>query len=113
MHTPFFICTVTISAIIHLAAYSVIVYADGGASIRERVQMATGALKVLSGVWPIAGAILQQVKEIARGIFFLGPQGNSGRATGKDHATATEVDGGVAFINNDLWLDEMIESFSQ
>lgn len=108
MHTPFFICTVTISAIIHLAAYSVIAYADGGAALRERIQMATGALKMLSGVWPIAGVILLQVKEVARDIFIFGPQRNSGRATSMGHAAAGG-DGGVSFTNDDLWMDEMID----
>lgn len=70
--------------------------------------MATGALKMLSGVWPIAGVILLQVKEVARGIFIFGPQGNSGRATSMGHAAAGG-DGGVSFTNDDLWMDEMID----
>lgn len=111
-HTPFFTCTVTISAIIHLAAYSVIAYDDGGAALRERIQMSTGALKVLSAVWPIAGAILLQVKEVAREIFIFRPQANSARTTSADNLAA-EGDARAAFTNDGLWLDETIDGLRE
>ena len=87
-----------------------IAYADGGVALRERIQMATGALKVLGGVWPIASAILQQVNEVARGIFSFRPQENSTRSTSIDHAAAAAGgDDGITFTNDDSWLDEMID----
>lgn len=82
-----------------------IVYADGGTALRERIQMATGALKVLSGVWPIVGLIMQQVKEVARGIFIFG---NNARPITMDNTMVVE-DGDVLFTNDDLWLKEMID----
>lgn len=84
-----------------------IAYADGGSAMRERIQMATGALKVLSRVWPIAGTILHQVKEVARGVFIFGPQGSSARAGTMDHAAVGD-DGGT-FTIDDSWLDEIID----
>ncbi|MCJ1468811.1 hypothetical protein MMC07_007441 [Pseudocyphellaria aurata] len=111
-HTPFFTCTVTISAIIHLAAYSVSAYDDGGAALRERIQLSTGALKVLSAVWPIAGAILLQVKEVAREIFIFVPQANASRATSVNNVAA-EGDAGATLSNHGLWLDEKIDGLPE
>lgn len=105
-HTPFFTCTITLTTIIHLAAYSVIAYADGGNAVRERIQMEVGALKSISGIWPIAGNILQQVKAIAREIFILDPQ-NSNRSEPKTSHSQDEMDN---FVNDEVWLHEMIDT---
>lgn len=49
--------------------------------------------------------ILQQVKEVARGIFIFG---NNARPTTMDYTMVAE-DGDVSFTNDDLWLKEMID----
>lgn len=41
--------------------------------MRERVLLATGALKSLSVIWAVAGSVLQQVKEVARGVLAFDP----------------------------------------
>ena len=105
-HTPFFTCAITLSAIIHLAAYSVITYADGGSAVKERIRMEVGAMKSVSGVWPIACSILQQVKEVARGIFVFDPQSQN-----KSSETLNGVrDTSNALFDDDRWLDEMVNS---
>lgn len=42
--------------------------------MKERIQMEIGAMKSISEVWPIAGTIFQQIKEVSRGIFIFDPQ---------------------------------------
>ena len=48
-------------------------YSDRSAVMRERVLLATGALKALSVVWAVAGSVLNQVKEVARGVLAFDP----------------------------------------
>jgi len=72
-HSPFFTCAITLSAIVHLSASSIPMYSDKSAVMRERVLLATGALKSLSVIWAVAGSVLQQVKEVARGVLAFDP----------------------------------------
>lgn len=42
--------------------------------MRERILLATGALKAMSAVWAIAESVLKQVKEVARAVLSFQPQ---------------------------------------
>ena len=48
-------------------------YSDRSQVMRERVLLATGALKGLSVIWAVAGSVLNQVKEVARGVVAFDP----------------------------------------
>lgn len=61
-HTPFFTCAMTLSAMVHLAAYSMLMFSDGGELLKQRIMAATGGLSRYEEVWPIARPILGQVR---------------------------------------------------
>lgn len=69
--------------------------------MRERVLLATGALKSLSVIWAVAGSVLQQVKEVARGVLAFDPNNLS------TAVFAEEVNNGAS-IDVDHFLQEAI-----
>lgn len=66
--------------------------------------MEVGALKSMSGVWPIAGSILNQVKEVARGIFIFDPRSQR-TAESLDRAG----DDPTTLVGDELWADEVLD----
>lgn len=72
-HSPFFTCTIALGTIAHLSAYSTIMYSDDGGLLKERIQLAIGALKRFGEIWPVAESILAQVKEVAKSVFAFDP----------------------------------------
>ena len=68
-HTPFFICAIALSTMIHMAAHGLISDSGRAALFKERVVLATSALKVLNTIWPVAREVLTDVKSVARATF--------------------------------------------
>ena len=111
-----------------LAAYTVVTHTDGGSAARARVSMALGALRALGAVWPIAVAIIAQVKDVAREVFAAEPGAAAeggrtppgddvvdrlmdvdGRGAGTGHGHA---DGGIGeFVHDEAWLDDEMVDF--
>ncbi|KAK7204159.1 hypothetical protein BZA70DRAFT_202741 [Myxozyma melibiosi] len=76
--SPFFTCGILLSAIVHLSACVWDLfpkYGDARAEeqdrelAKERVKLAVGSLRALSGVWDTASVNLGQIKEAARIVF--------------------------------------------
>lgn len=57
-------------------------------------------MKSICGVWPIAGKILDQVKEVARGIFIFDPRGQR---------EAESLDDPTTLVGDELWADEVLD----
>ena len=103
-HTPFFTCAITLSAIVHLSAYSLAMYKDTCNSRKERIHLAMGALTSISENWPIAGNTIKQVKEVARHVLTI-LQSKDIPQPLVDTSSIT-VD---SFGYDNLWLKEMAE----
>lgn len=67
-HSPFFICTVALSAMVNLSAYSLASNGATADAMRERIILAAGALSRLSETWAVAVPILREVQRTARDV---------------------------------------------
>jgi len=102
-HSPFFICTVALSAMVNLSAYSLDFNDARTDAMKERVILAAGALSRLSEIWAVGVPILREVKTVARGVF---------RAESGNGTLAWDVNGdgqsiGNPVIDNLSWQDQM------
>lgn len=68
-HSPFFICTVALNAMVNLSAYSLVSHGVRADLVKEHVILATGALSLLSETWAVAVPIVKEVKNVARRVF--------------------------------------------
>lgn len=70
-HTPFFICSIALVAMVNVAAYTSLLFDVGGllALSKQRVVLAIGALNTLTSTWPIAARVCADVKDVARTAF--------------------------------------------
>ncbi|KAI9806632.1 MAG: hypothetical protein M1825_006089 [Sarcosagium campestre] len=78
-HTPFFICTIALGAMVNLSAFSLLPDSNSARPdvVREHVILATGALSLLGETWAVAGSIVKEVKSIARRAFRAEPAGSN------------------------------------
>ena len=70
-HTPFFICALTLSSIVQLAACS----AKAGQMpdpSRDRIGLTIGVFKSLARTWAISQSIMRQIKAVARDVMEIG-----------------------------------------
>ncbi|KAJ5256787.1 hypothetical protein N7478_012891 [Penicillium angulare] len=70
-HTPFFICALTLSSIVQLAACSVKAGQMPDPS-RDRIGLTIGVFKTLARTWAISQSIMRQIKAVARDVLELG-----------------------------------------
>ena len=70
-HTPFFICALTLSSIVQLAACSVKAGQMPDPS-RDRIGLTIGVFKSLARTWAISQSIMRQIKAVARDVLDLG-----------------------------------------
>ncbi|KAJ5919345.1 hypothetical protein N7466_010288 [Penicillium verhagenii] len=70
-HTPFFICALTLSSIVQLAACSVKAGNMPDPS-RDRIGLTIGVFKSLARTWAISQSIMRQIKAVARDVLDLG-----------------------------------------
>ncbi|KAJ5714578.1 uncharacterized protein N7483_011759 [Penicillium malachiteum] len=70
-HTPFFICALTLSSIVQLAACSVKAGQMPDPS-RDRIGLTIGVFKSLARTWAISQSIMRQIKAVARDVLFMG-----------------------------------------
>lgn len=70
-HTPFFICALTLSSIVQLAACSVKAGQMPDPS-RDRIGLTIGVFKSLARTWAISQSIMRQIKAVARDVLELG-----------------------------------------
>jgi len=102
-HSPFFICTVALSAMVMLSAYSLAFNDARADAMKERIILAAGALSRLSETWAVAVPILREIQKAARGVL-NGESVNSG--------LAWNVDGNVRStssppLDNLSWQDQV------
>ncbi|KAJ5690834.1 hypothetical protein N7462_005226 [Penicillium macrosclerotiorum] len=70
-HTPFFICALTLSSIVQLAACSVKAGQMPDPS-RDRIVLTIGVFKSLARTWAISQSIMRQIKAVARDVLEMG-----------------------------------------
>ncbi|KAJ5159428.1 uncharacterized protein N7482_006432 [Penicillium canariense] len=70
-HTPFFICALTLSSIVQLAACSVKAGQMPDPS-RDRIGLTIGVFKSLARTWAISQSIMRQIKAVARDVLDMG-----------------------------------------
>lgn len=70
-HTPFFICALTLSSMVQLAACSVKAGQMPDPS-RDRIGLTIGVFKSLARTWAISQSIMRQIKAVARDVLDLG-----------------------------------------
>ncbi|KAJ5388824.1 hypothetical protein N7509_011365 [Penicillium cosmopolitanum] len=70
-HTPFFICALTLSSIVQLAACSVKAGQMPDPS-RDRIGLTIGVFRSLARTWAISQSIMRQIKAVARDVLELG-----------------------------------------
>lgn len=70
-HTPFFICALTLSSIVQLAACSVKAGQMPDPS-RDRLGLTIGVFRSLARTWAISQSIMRQIKAIARDVLDMG-----------------------------------------
>lgn len=70
-HTPFFICALTLSSIVQLAACSVKAGRMPDPS-RDRIGLTIGVFKSLGRTWAISQSIMRQIKAVSRDVLELG-----------------------------------------
>ncbi|KAJ5557308.1 hypothetical protein N7494_001223 [Penicillium frequentans] len=70
-HTPFFICALTLSSIVQLAACSVKAGSMPDPS-RDRIGLTIGVFKSLGRTWAISQSIMRQIKAVSRDVLELG-----------------------------------------
>ncbi|KAJ5227587.1 uncharacterized protein N7469_007593 [Penicillium citrinum] len=70
-HTPFFICALTLSSIVQLAACSVKAGQMPDPS-RDRIGLTIGVFRSLARTWAISQSIMRQIKAVARDVLDLG-----------------------------------------
>ncbi|KAJ5772515.1 hypothetical protein N7520_003044 [Penicillium odoratum] len=88
-HTPFFICALTLSSIVQLAACSVKAGSMPDPS-RDRIGLTIGVFKSLAKTWAISQSIMRQIKAVSRDVLELGVRPNM------DHIDLTSMlDGGL------------------
>ncbi len=102
-HSPFFICTVALSAMVNLSAYSLAFNGAKADAMKERIILAAGALSRLSETWAVAVPILREVQKTARGVLTAETANNS---------LAWNADGDVQIISSPLldnlsWQDQL------
>jgi len=85
-HTPFFSCAVTMASIVFLSYWSFIATESGDAYIKENIRLNIGVLKTLGELWPVANAVLAQVKGVAQELF----QSRKALSNAYSHATTRE-----------------------
>ncbi|KAJ5102390.1 hypothetical protein NUU61_004612 [Penicillium alfredii] len=93
-HTPFFICALTLSSIVQLAACSVKAGQMPDPS-RDRLTLTIGVFRSLARTWAISQSIMRQIKAVARDVMDLGL-----RPTMDSLAFTTVLD------NNRFWVQE-------
>ncbi|KAJ5638209.1 hypothetical protein N7490_008088 [Penicillium lividum] len=88
-HTPFFICALTLSSIVQLAACSVKAGSMPDPS-RDRIGLTIGVFKSLAKTWAISQSIMRQIKAVSRDVLELGVRPTM------DHIDLTSMlDGGL------------------
>lgn len=70
-HTPFFICALTLSSMVQLAACSVKAGQMPDPS-RDRIGLTIGVFKSLARTWAISQSIMRQIKAVARDVLDMG-----------------------------------------
>ncbi|KAL6715497.1 hypothetical protein ACLMJK_006458 [Lecanora helva] len=71
-HTPFFICSIALSTMVHVAACSIPSATSQSEHARGNVVLGLGALGRLGEVWKIAEVILGEVRGVAREVVGVG-----------------------------------------
>ncbi len=102
-HSPFFICTVALSAMVNLSAYSLDVNDARTDAMKERVILAAGALSLLSEIWAVGVPILREVKTVARGVF--NAESGNGTLAWDVNSDGQSISNPV--IDNLSWQDQM------
>jgi hypothetical protein len=72
-HTPFAICMIAATTIVHLSACRFVLKGEQLGVARERIRVAMGALGTLAEVWPAGKRIVTEVKTVARELLNLSP----------------------------------------
>lgn len=104
-HSPFFICTVALSAMVNLSAYALDFRGVAADARKERVILAAGALNRLGETWAAAIPILREVKKVARAVFRA--ETGNGHNLGWNHGDA-EVRGiGNPLLDHLSWQDQV------
>jgi hypothetical protein len=68
-HTPFFVCVVTLSSIVHINRWGSFIHAGQDDSLlRQQISLNIGALNRLSQVWQSARVAKEQVRSVAKEI---------------------------------------------
>lgn len=70
-HTPFFICSLVLSSMVQLAAFSVKAGQMPDPS-RDRLTLTIGVFKSLGNTWAISQSAMRQIKAVARDVMDLG-----------------------------------------
>lgn len=68
-HTHFFVCAITLSAIVHLSCWSLQLPQTQDKDIKEQLRLNSGGLQSFCKVWPAAGMAFSQVKGVARELY--------------------------------------------
>ncbi|KAL4806788.1 hypothetical protein BDV18DRAFT_138225 [Aspergillus unguis] len=93
-HTPFFICSLTMSSIVQLAACSVKAGQMPDPS-RDRLALTIGVFKTLASTWAISQSIMRQIKAVARDVMDMGLR-----------PTMDQIDLNTVLDNSRFWLQE-------
>jgi len=106
-HSPFFICTVALSAMVNLLAYSPALNGAQADAMKERIILAVGALSRLSEIWAVAVPILREVQKTAQGVLISKTGNNS---------LAWNANGDVQSISSPLldnisWQDQLGDAY--
>ena len=64
-HTPFFLCVVAIASVVHLSYWAFFVPDGQEDLVKLSIRQDIGALNSYSSTWPIANAVLDQVRGVA------------------------------------------------
>ena len=100
-HTPFFICSLVLSAVVQLCACST----SASSSIeprRDRIALIVGELKTLNNTWAISRRVMQQIKAVAREVLEIGIQPRT--TFGEIEDPGPDIN---TLVTSELWLGDI------
>jgi hypothetical protein len=100
VHTPCFTCAISKAAMVHLPAFTLETSLAAASTIKERLQLAVGALTKMGEAWPMANMVKMQVSQYARDLLTI-PRTPASEAVVGFSIQQSEL----SAFNDDSWVD--------
>lgn len=103
MHSPCFICALTLAATVHLPAYAMQARGDVNNAIKERAQLSVRALSSIGETWPLAKVVSEQISQFAREMIYRGDRPPNS-SEGEVQVASNVIE---SISENEAWFDDL------